>query len=55
MKDKNFDIFGVHVKIRVLEGGFYEKPIYKGNCLKRGAWTVCRFKGEGLGGGGKHF
>ena len=30
-------------------GGFHKKPIYSGDCLKRGAWTVCRFKGEGLG------
>ena len=22
----------------------YEKPIYKGDCLKMEAWTVCRFK-----------
>ena len=22
----------------------HEKPIYRRNCLKRGAWTVCRFK-----------
>ena len=26
-------------------GGVHEKPIYKGDCLKRGAWIVCRFKG----------
>ena len=44
---KNFNIFGVHWKIRLLGG--LEKPIYRGNCLKRGgAWTVCWFKG-GLG------
>ena len=23
-----------------------QKPIYRGNSLKRGAWTVCRFKGR---------
>ena len=23
----------------------HEKPIYGDNCLKRGAWTVCWFKG----------
>ena len=23
----------------------YEKPIYRGSCLKRGAWTVWRFNG----------
>ena len=45
--------------------GVHEKPIYRGDCLKRGAWTVFRFKkrldkkecgwgggGEGGGGGG---
>ena len=36
---------GVHGKIRFLEG-VYEKPIYKGNSLKKGVWTVSRFKGE---------
>ena len=29
-----------------------EKAINRGNCLKRGAWTVCRFKGVGGEGGG---
>ena len=46
---KNFNIFGVHQKTQVLGGGVHEKPIYRGGCLKRGAWTVCRFKGGGLG------
>ena len=33
---KNFNVFGVHGKIRVLEAGrFLEKPIYRGDCLKR--------------------
>ena len=27
--------------------GVHEKPIYGGNCLKKGTWTVCRSKGEG--------
>ena len=54
---KNFNIFGVHGKTRVLRdggggggGGGHKKPVYRGDCLKRGggAWTVCRFK-EGLG------
>ena len=31
---------------RGVEG--HEKPIYRGDCLKSGAWTVCWFKG-GLG------
>ena len=45
---KNFNIFGVYGKIRVLEGG-HEKPIYRGDCLKKGgAWIVFGFRG-GLG------
>ena len=26
--------------------GVHEKQIYRGNGLKKGAWTVCRFKGR---------
>ena len=26
----------------------YKKQYIEGNCLKRGVWAVCRFKGEGL-------
>ena len=41
---ENFNIFGVHGKIRVFEEReYHKKPIYRGDCLKR-AWTVCRFK-----------
>ena len=29
--------------------GFARNQYRGGNCLKRGAWTVCRFKGGGLG------
>ena len=47
---KSFTILGLHGKIRVLGRGVHEKPIYRGDCLKReGAWTVCRFKGGELG------
>ena len=54
---KNFNILGVHGKIRVLGrgggggggggGGRLQKKQYiVGDCLKReGTWTVCRFKG----------
>ena len=28
-------------------GGVHEKPIQRGDCLKRGAWTVCPFRGGG--------
>ena len=35
----------VHGKIRFLRR-VHKKPVYSGDCLKRrGAWTVCRFKG----------
>ena len=48
---KNFNIFGVHWKIWVLGGvggGGLTKNQYRGgNCLRRGAWTVYRFKGGG--------
>ena len=36
LRMKNLNILGVHGKIRVLEGQFHEKPIYRGDCLKRG-------------------
>ena len=29
-------------------GVVHDKPVYRGDCLKGGAWTVCRFK-RGLG------
>ena len=32
--------------------GVHEKPIQRRDCPKRGAWTVCRFKGGGGGGEG---
>ena len=32
---KNFNILGIHGKIRVLGGGSH-KTIYRGDCLKRG-------------------
>ena len=31
-----------------LEGGHKKEQYIGRNCLKRGAWTVCRFKGGGL-------
>ena len=53
---------GVHWKIQFLGGGGFTKKQYvEGNCLKKGYWTVCRFKGQGglvkeggvfVGGGG---
>ena len=39
---------GVYWKIIFL-WGFTKKQCIEGNCLKRGTWTVCRFRGGGLG------
>ena len=36
---------GIHWKIWLSEGRFHKKPIKRRDCVKRGAWTVCRFKG----------
>ena len=50
LRMKNFNTMGVHCKTQFLgEGRLQKKQYIEGNCLKRGAWTVCRFK-EGLGG-----
>ena len=52
---KNFNVFGVHGKIRVLEWGFHEKPIYRRHCLEWGGGGVggrrkiADLRGEGLG------
>ena len=40
---KNFDIMGVSKKF-IFGRSFHEKPIYRRNSPKRGAWTVCRFE-----------
>ena len=37
---------GSHWKTQFLGGRFHEKTIYRADYLKRGAWTVCRFKWE---------
>ena len=56
LRMKNFNILGVHWKIRLLRGGPWKTNIEEGDCLKRGAWRICWFKGGGLarkrGGGG---
>ena len=44
---KNFDIMGVHLKIRI-HSPCMKKQFFGLNRLKRGAWIVCRFK-RGLG------
>ena len=32
---KHFNIMGVHKKIQFLGGRVHEKPIYRGDCLKK--------------------
>ena len=51
LRMKNLNILSAHWKIRLLEGGVHKKPIEGGGggeggrLPKKGAWTVCRFKG----------
>ena len=47
---KNIDIMGVHWKIWFLREALHENQYTGGGCLKRGAWSVCRFKKGGVGG-----
>ena len=42
---KNFN-FGGSLKNPIFRVGLTKNQYRGGNCLKRGAWTVCRFKGE---------
>ena len=53
LKRKNYIIIWAHWKIHFLgKGGgrgVTKKTIYRGGSLKRGAWTVRRFKGGELG------
>ena len=37
-------LWGFTEKIRFLGRGFTKKNYIGGTCLKKGAWTVCRFK-----------
>ena len=46
LRMKNFMIFGNSMKNTTFRGVVHEKPIQRGDCLKRGTWTVCQFKGE---------
>ena len=48
MRDRKLHYFWGSWKNPSFRGGFHKKPIYRGDCLKMGARTVCRFKG-GLG------
>ena len=50
VNDKKFNNMGVHWKIQGFFGGLHKKKFLgEGmNCLKKGAWIVCRFK-SGIG------
>ena len=37
--------FNPSLKNSFFRVGVLEKPIHRGDCLKRGAWIVCTFKG----------
>ena len=47
VKNEGLQYFWGSLKNPIFRRGIHEKPIYRGDCLKRdgGAWTVCRFKG----------
>ena len=52
LRMKSFNIVAGSLKNPIFRGagggrGAYEKPVYRGNYLKRGAWSVSRFKGRG--------
>ena len=51
MKDEKLSYFcGSQKNPRFTGGeGVHKKPLYMEDCLKRGALTICRFKGGGLG------
>ena len=43
VKNEKFEYYGGSLKNTSFRGG-HNKPMYRGNCLKGEAWTVCRFK-----------
>ena len=45
-KDEEFQYRGSlkNPNLRGERGDGHENPIYKGDCLKKGVWTVCKFK-----------
>ena len=51
---KNFNIWAFIEKSDFQRGDFTKKPIKRRDCVKSGAWAVCRFKGDlsrrGVGG-----
>ena len=54
LKMKNFNIVGVYQFLGEGGGGGergHKKAIYRRNCLKSGAWTICRGPAKKEGGG----
>ena len=52
LKMKNFNIVGVYQFLGEGGGGEgHKKAIHRRNCLKRGAWTICRGPAKKEGGG----
>ena len=45
LRTKNFNICTFIEKSDFQRGDFLKKPIKRRDCVKRGTWTVCRFKG----------
>ena len=46
VKNERCYYFGGSLKNPIFRWRVREKPTYRGDSLNRGAWTVCRFKGE---------
>ena len=44
VKDEKFRYYGGSMKNPIFRAGPQKNQYIEGNCLKRGAWTVCRFK-----------
>ena len=45
VQDEKFEYCWGSLKNQIFRGGFTKKQYIWGDCVKRGAWTVCRFKG----------
>ena len=54
LRMKNFNIWAFIEKSDFQRGDLTKKPIKRRDCVKSGAWAVCRFKGDlsrrGVGG-----
>ena len=51
VKDEKFQYYGRSLEKPIFMG-FHEKPMYRGELPRKGAWTVWRFKGGGRRAGG---